>query len=439
MNICVVGTGYVGLVAGTCLADFGMNVTCVDKDVSKIKMLNNGQVPIYELGLSDLIKRNTALDRLHFTTDLEKAVDQSLVVFLAVGTPEGKDGRPDLGQITEVARQVAACMTEYKIMAVKSTVPVGTAAMLRKLVKENLTQDVAFDVVSNPEFLREGAAVQDFLHPDRIILGTASERALAVMRDIYRPLYLLKTPIISTTNETAELIKYAANTMLALRISFVNEVANLCEKVGADVYDVSMALGMDGRIGPKFLHPGPGFGGSCFPKDVKGLMNIDRDHDYVFKIVESIVEVNDRQWRLVLEKARTILNGFSGRTVTILGLSFKPNTDDIREAPSIKIAREMLREGAKVRAYDPAAMTFAGQTLPDLQLCKDPYSACETSDMVMILTEWNEFRDLHFDRVKEMIRTPNIFDTRNIYDPDQVSNLGFNYIGTGRTGFKKLQ
>ncbi len=432
MNICVVGTGYVGLVAGTCLADFGMNVTCVDKDASKIDMLNNGQVPIYELGLSDLIKRNAALERLHFTTDLERAVDQSLVVFLAVGTPEGEDGRPDLSQINEVARQVAACMTEYKILAIKSTVPVGTAAAMRKLVKESLKQDVAFDVVSNPEFLREGAAVQDFLHPDRVILGTRSERALAVMRDIYRPLYLLKTPIIATTNETAEIIKYAANTMLALRISFVNEVANLCERVGADVYDVSVALGMDGRIGPKFLHPGPGFGGSCFPKDVKGLLNIARDYDYDFKIVDAIVQVNERQWQLVLDKARTRLDGFSNRTVTVLGLSFKPNTDDIREAPAIKVAREMLKEGARVQAYDPAAMEFSGKALPELELFKDPYAACEGSDMVIIMTEWNEFRDLHFDRVKEKIRTPNIYDTRNIYDPEQVRGLGFEYIGTGR-------
>jgi len=433
MNICVVGTGYVGLVAGTGLADFGMNVTCVDKDATKIEKLNSGEVPIYELGLSDLIRRNTKLERLHFTTDLEKAVDQSLVIFLAVGTPEGDDGRPDLRQIKEVARQIAACMTEYKILAIKSTVPVGTAAALRQLIADNLKQDIAFDVVSNPEFLREGAAVQDFLHPDRIILGTTSERALAVMRDIYRPLYLLKTPIIATTNETAEIIKYAANSMLALRISFINEIANLCEKVGADVYDVSVALGMDGRIGPKFLHPGPGFGGSCFPKDVKGLVNISRDHGYAFKIAEAIVEVNEHQWRLVVEKVREVLDGFENRTVTVLGLSFKPNTDDIREAPAIKIARAMLQEGARVQAYDPAAMEFAGEALPELKLYKDPYAACEKSDMVIILTEWNEFRDLHFDRVKETVRTANIFDTRNIYDPHQVLKLGFNYLGTGRT------
>jgi len=349
-----------------------------------------------------------------------------------VGTPEGEDGRPDLRQIVEATKKIAACMTEYKIIAIKSTVPVGTAAMLTKLVKENQKHDVPYDIVSNPEFLREGAAIQDFLHPDRVILGTSSERALAIMRDIYRPLYLLKTPIIATSNETAEVIKYAANSMLALRISFVNEVANLCEKVGADVYDVAVALGMDGRIGPKFLHPGPGFGGSCFPKDVKGLMNIARDHDYVFKIVEAMVEVNDRQWRLVVEKARKVLGEFKGRTVTILGLSFKPNTDDIREAPAIKVAREMIKEGAKVQAYDPAAMEYAGRELPELDLRKDPYSACENSDMVLILTEWNEFRDLNFSRVKKRARSLNIFDTRNIYDPAQVRKFGFNYLGTGR-------
>ncbi len=432
MNVCVVGTGYVGLVAGTCLADFGMNVTCVDIDEDKIAQLKRGEAPIYEIGLSDLIRRNAKLDRLHFTTDLADAVDRSLVIFLAVGTPEGKDGRPDLSQILKVAEQVGACMTEYKVIAVKSTVPVGTSRIIRDKITAKQKTPVDFDVVSNPEFLREGAAINDFLRPDRIILGSDSERALAIMRDVYRPLYLLKKPIITTSNETAELIKYAANSMLALRISYMNEIANLCDRVGADVYDVAVALGMDKRIGPKFLHPGPGFGGSCFPKDVKGLARTAQDHDYEFKTLESLIEVNDRQRTIVVDKARKALGGLESKTVTLLGLSFKPDTDDIREAPAIHIARALISEGAAVRAYDPAAMDEARRQLPDLDYCGDPYTACEGSDMVMIVTEWNEFRDLDMERVRSVMRTPHLFDTRNIYDPERVRSVGFDYLATGR-------
>jgi len=439
MNVCVVGTGYVGLVAGTCLADFGMNVTCVDIDEKKIDLLNRGEVPIYEIGLSDLIQRNVKLERLHFSTDLEKAVDRSLVIFLAVGTPEGDGGRPDLSQIHEVARQVGACMTEYKVIAIKSTVPVGTSRNIRKIIEDNLKSPIDFDVVSNPEFLREGAAINDFLRPDRIILGSDSERALAIMRDIYRPLYLLKKPIVCTSNETAELIKYAANTMLALRISYINEIANLCDKVGADVYDVAIALGMDKRIGPKFLHPGPGFGGSCFPKDVKGLANTARDHGYDFRIVDAVIDVNAHQREIIADKARNALDGFGGKTVTLLGLSFKPDTDDIREAPAIHIARMMVQEGATVMAYDPAAMDEAKRILPDINCFNDPYSACRDSDLVMIVTEWNEFRDLDMSRVKDTMRRPNLFDTRNIYDPQRVRELGFNYLSTGRADVPRTQ
>lgn len=432
MNVCMVGTGYVGLVAGTCLADFGMNVTCVDVDKEKIDRLNAGQAPIYEIGLTELIQRNVKLQRLRFSTDLPSAVDRSLVIFLAVGTPEGTGGRPDMRAIHEVARQIGACMTEYKVIAIKSTVPVGTAREIRRIIKENLKSPVDFDVVSNPEFLREGAAINDFLRPDRIILGSDSERALAIMRDVYRPLYLLKKPIVNTSNETAELIKYAANTMLALRISYMNEIANLCERVGADVYDVAVALGMDKRIGPKFLHPGPGYGGSCFPKDVKALANIARDCDYDFRIVETVITVNERQREIVLEKARKTLGGFAGKTVTLLGLSFKPDTDDIRESPAIYLAEAMLKEGAQVNAYDPAAMDEAKKTLPRIRYFNDPYSACEKSDMVVIVTEWNEFRDLDLERVKTQMRTPNLYDTRNICDLSRVKALGFNYLCTGR-------
>lgn len=433
MNICVVGTGYVGLVAGTCLSDFGMNVTCVDKDADKIKRLNDGEVPIYEIGLGDLIQRNRKLNRLHFSTNLEEAVDRCLVVFLAVGTPEGDGGRADLRQIKAVAAQVARAMKEYRIIAIKSTVPVGTAAEIRQLVKENLRDpEIEFDVVSNPEFLREGSAVEDFLRPNRVVLGCNTDRALAIMRDIYRPLYLLETPIVCTTNETAELIKYAANTMLALRISFINEVANLCEKVGADVYQVAVALGMDKRIGPKFLHPGPGYGGSCFPKDVKSLVNIARDHDYPFIIAEAVVEVNQRQRDRVLEKSRQLLGSFEGKTVAVLGLSFKPNTDDIRESPGIYVAEKMIAEGATVQGYDPIAMEAACRESSGIVYMPDAYSACNGADLVIITTEWNEFRDLDFRRIKESMRQPNVYDTRNIYDPKALRKMGFTYVSTGR-------
>ena len=439
MNVCMVGTGYVGLVAGTCLADFGMNVTCVDIDKQKIARLNRGEVPIYEIGLSDLIQRNSKLGRLHFTTELADAIDQSLVIFLAVGTPEGKDERPDLRQILQVAKEVGACMTGYKVIAIKSTVPVGTSRIIRDTIADSLKKPIDFDVVSNPEFLREGAAINDFLRPDRIILGTDSERALTIMREVYRPLYLLKKPIIATSNETAELIKYAANSMLALRISYMNEVANLCDRVGADVYDVTVALGMDKRIGSKFLHPGPGFGGSCFPKDVKGLAGTARDHDYDFKTVEALIEVNARQRTIVVNKAREALGGFESKVVTLLGLSFKPDTDDIREAPAVYIARALIAEGATVKAYDPAAMDEARRQLPEISYGVDPYGACEGSDMVMIVTEWNEFRDLDMERVKGLVREPHLFDTRNIYDPARIRSLGFTYLSTGRPGAPNLQ
>ncbi len=432
MNICVVGTGYVGLVAGTCLADFGTNVTCVDKDPAKIDDLNAGRLPIYEPGLLDLIKRNTQLGRLRFTTDLPEAVSRSLVIFLAVGTPELPDGRTDLSQINQTAKQIAACMTEYRVLAIKSTVPVGTASHLRKLVGEHVKDNISFDIVSNPEFLREGAAVGDFLRPDRVVLGTDSERALAIMRDIYRPLYLLKKPFVVTGNETAELIKYAANTMLALRISFMNEIANLCDIVDADVFDIAVALGMDRRIGPKFLHPGPGFGGSCFPKDIKSLIHLARDNNYDFKTAEAVVEVNDRQRQLVLAKARHILGSFESKKVALLGLSFKPDTDDIRESPALHIVAGMLAEGAQVAAYDPAAMKASREVLPNVSYCDNPYAACEGADLVMILTEWNEFRDLDFDRIRKSVQAPNIFDTRNIYDPEYLRKMGFNYVATGR-------
>ena len=433
MNICMVGTGYVGLVAGTCLSDFGQNVTCVDKVQEKIDILNRGELPIWEMGLLELIQRNVKLGRLHFSTDLKAAVDRSLVVFLAVGTPERDDGYADLSQIEAVAKEVAGYMTEYKIIAIKSTVPVGTAKRLRKIINENLKHEVEFDVVSNPEFLREGAAVNDFLRPDRVILGCDSDRALAIMKDIYRPLYLLETPIVMTSNETAEVAKYAANTMLALKVSFINEVANFCDQVGADVFQVAKALGMDKRIGPKFLHPGPGYGGSCFPKDVKALVYQSTQAKYDFKIAKAIVDVNQRQRELAVDRCRNVLGDFKGKTVAILGLSFKPNTDDVREAPAIYMADQFLKGGASVQAFDPAAMDESKKAISGITYCSDAYAACERADLVIITTEWNEFRDLDFVRIKTLVQKPVVYDTRNIYDPAALKKLGYTYLATGRS------
>lgn len=432
MNICVVGTGYVGLVAGTCLSDFGMHVICVDKDPKKIEMLERGESPIYEIGLTEMIQRNAKLNRLNFTTDIKMAIERSLVIFIGVGTPEREDGTADLRYMNEVALEIAEHMNEYKVIVIKSTVPVGTAKALTQLIKDNQKKPVDFDIVSNPEFLREGSAVNDFLRPDRVVLGAASEKALAIVRDIYRPLYLLETPIVSTTNETAELIKYASNTLLAVKISYINEIANLCEKVGADVYRVATAVGMDKRIGPKFLHPGPGYGGSCFPKDVHAIVNIARQNDFDFKIAEAVLKVNARQKEQVIEKSTELLGGLEGKTITLLGLAFKPNTDDTREAPAIYAAKRFVENNATVNAYDPVAMDEAKKELPNINYFNDAYSACEGADLVIIITEWNEFRDLDFNRIKEKVNSYNIYDTRNIYNPDNIRQHGFKYICTGR-------
>jgi len=432
MNICIVGTGYVGLVAGTCLSDFGMNVICVDNDKKKISRLKKGEVPIYEIGLEQLIKRNIKLGRLGFSTDLEEAVKRSLVIFIGVGTPENEDGTSNMTYVHEVAREIGRAMNDYKVIVMKSTVPVGTSRELRKIIRESQTEPNDFDVVSNPEFLREGAAVNDFLRPDRVVIGSDSERALAIVRDIYRPLYLLETPIISTTNETAEMIKYASNTMLALKISFINEIANLCDHVGADVYDVARAVGMDKRIGPKFLHPGPGFGGSCFPKDVNAIVSLAKKVGYDFRLGNTINEVNLRQKETVVEKSRELLGSFDGKTVTLLGLSFKPETDDVRESPALHIAQRVKEEGGTVRAYDPAAMDEAKKALPDVKYCGSYPEACDGTDLIIITTEWHEFRDLDFDKIKEKARTLNLYDTRNIYKAQDIRDKGFAYICTGR-------
>ena len=432
MNICVVGTGYVGLVAGTCLSDFGMQVICVDKDKSKIDMLNNGEVPIYEMGLKELIARNVQRERLSFTTDLHSTIDRSLCIFLGVGTPENEDGTANLKYIYDVCDEIADTMNDYKVIVIKSTVPVGTAKVLRERIKARLKKDVEFDIVSNPEFLREGSAVNDFLRPDRVVIGSNSDKALAIVRDIYRPLYLLETPIVSTSNETAELIKYASNTMLALKISFINEMANLCDKVGGDVYQVATAMGMDKRIGPKFLHPGPGYGGSCFPKDVSALSKVSESFGYDFKLSKTIIEVNAAQKEQVVTKTKKLLGELKGKTICLLGLAFKPNTDDVREAPALYAAQRMMGEGAIINAYDPIAMDEAKKNINGLNYFNDAYSACANADLVIIMTEWNEFRDLQFDRIKEQMNEYNVYDTRNIYNAKTIRAHGFNYMCTGR-------
>ena len=432
MNICVIGTGYVGLVVGTCLADFGMNVTCIDKDKEKIDRLSRGEVPIYEIGLEEMIRRNLKLGRLHFSTDLDAAIERSLVVYIAVGTPEKDNGTADLSQVFEVATRICRKMTEYKVIVVKSTVPVGTAKKLWEFIIEGREHNVEFDIISNPEFLREGTAVDDFLHPDRIVIGGDSERAMAIVRDVYRPLHLIDTPFINCSNETAELCKYAANTMLALKVSYINEIANLCERIGADVSQVAAAVGLDKRIGPHFLSPGPGFGGSCLPKDVKAIVDVAEQLGYDFKLAKASIEVNRLQQEVVVEKSRRLLGNFDGKVVCLLGLSFKPNTDDTREAPALSIARKILAEGAAINAYDPVANEEAARNLKDVHYFEDAYAACKGADLVIVATDWNEFKHIDFSRVKGVVRTPNIYDTRNIYNPQTLREAGFTYLGTGR-------
>ena len=432
MNICIVGSGYVGLVAGTCLADFGMNVTCVDSDKNKIEALKKGEVPIYELGLSDMIQRNLKLERLHFTTDLKDAVKRSLVIFLAVGTPQDKSGKADLRQIFDVCEKIADHITEYKVLICKSTVPVGTSAAIEKLIKKKQKNNIEFDVISNPEFLREGSAVNDFLQPDRVVVGCKSERARAIIHDIYRSLYITDTPFIDCSNETAELIKYAANTMLALKISYINEIANLCELIGADITQVGTAVGLDSRIGPHFLHPGPGFGGSCLPKDVSAINEVANKNNFEFKLAQAVMEINKRQQDIIVEKSKTVLGNLKDKKICLLGLAFKPNTDDVRDAPAIYIAQKLSEQGAIINTYDPVAMNEAKKVLPDLNYFDDTYSACTDSDLIIIITDWNEFQHLDFEKIKDLVKEKNIMDTRNIYNPNLLKSAGFRYLGTGR-------
>jgi UDPglucose 6-dehydrogenase len=434
MHITVVGTGYVGLVSGAGFADFGLNVTCVDSDEQKVKDLQAGKFPIYEIGLEEIVRRNVKNNRLSFSGDMPSAVRRSLVVFIAVGTPESADGSPDLSQVESVARALAECIDEYKVIVTKSTVPIGTSRTIRNLIEEHQKKKVKFDLVSNPEFLREGSAVEDFMRPNRVVIGADSEHAAAIVKDIYRPLYLIETPFVVTSLETAELIKYASNAFLATKISFINEVANLCENVGADVQQVARAMGLDKRIGPKFLHAGPGFGGSCFPKDVVALVKIGEKYGSRMRIAESVIEVNRRQLELVIQKAEMALQGLANKRIGVLGLSFKPNTDDIRESPGIAICKKLIENNAQVQAYDPLSMPNAKRALNGnkISYCTDAYEAVTGCDAALVATEWNEFRNIDLERIKSLMKTQIILDPRNIFDPEKMENLGFRYFGTGR-------
>jgi UDPglucose 6-dehydrogenase len=432
-RIAVIGTGYVGLVGGAGLADFGNNVVCVDKLDEKIQQLNRGEIPFYEPGLSEVVRRNVHEGRLSFSTDIARAVADNDVIFCAVGTPEGEGGHVDMSQVDDVAAEVGRNMTDYRVVVQKSTVPVGTSRRLRAIIAEHQTRPLDFDVVSNPEFLREGSAVEDFMRPDRVVVGADSERAMAVMRSIYAPLYLIRTPIVETTPESAELIKYASNSFLATKISFINEVANLCERVGADVQVVAYAMGLDRRIGPKFLHAGAGYGGSCFPKDTKALVHIAEDAGAEARIVSAAVTVNEEQKLRMVKKVVEAMGGdVRGRTVGLLGLSFKPNTDDMRYAASIVLAEGLSRLGAGIRAFDPAAMDNARGLLPFVTFVDDAYAVAEGADAVVLVTEWNEFRQLDIGRLRRLMKSPVIVDCRNVYDPRDFEEHGFKYVGVGR-------
>jgi len=433
MNICVIGTGYVGLVTGACFADFGISTVCVDKDEKKIKRLKEGEIPIYEPGLKELIDKNLKEKRLSFTTDAADAIKKSLVVFIAVGTPPRGDGGTDMKSIEEVSRSIAANLNGYKVVVTKSTVPVGTGKMIEKIISGGRKEDHLFDVASNPEFLREGSAVEDFMRPDRVVIGARSAQAIAILKDLYSPLYLIETPFVVTGIETAELIKYAANAFLALKISFINEIANICEKTGADVHVVARAMGLDRRIGPKFLHPGPGYGGSCLPKDTTALLNIAKNIGYDFKLMDAVIEVNRAQRKLMLGKIKNAVGKLKGAHIGVLGLTFKPNTDDIRESPAIDIVEGLIREGAVIKAYDPAGMKNASLILPQTVVyCMDPYEVAEDCDCLVIATEWNQFRKLDLERIKRLLKYPRLVDLRNVYEPEEMRKTGFEYVSVGR-------
>jgi UDPglucose 6-dehydrogenase len=432
MQIAVIGTGYVGLVTGACFAEFGVDVTCVDVDTAKIEKLRNGTIPIYEPGLDQIVEKNASAGRLHFTTDLKSAVEQAKVVFLAVGTPPKEDGSPDMSFYQQAAMDVANAMNGYKVLVTKSTVPIGTGKWLREFVSANLKTETEFGVASNPEFLREGAAIDDFMRPDRVVIGSNEPPAIEVMKELYRPLYLIETPIVITSLEAAELIKYAANAFLATKITFINEVANLCDAIGCDVHDVARGMGMDNRIGHKFLHPGPGYGGSCFPKDTRALTTVADQFGVETRIVDAVIEANDRQREAMIPKIEKVVGDLKGKKIGVLGLSFKPETDDMRESPAIEIIHQMIERGATVRAFDPVAMAEARHFINGIEYATDEYDAIDGADALVIITEWNQFRALNMEKVRELLNSPKIVDLRNIYEPVDMRALGFEYVGVGR-------
>jgi len=433
MRVAMIGTGYVGLVSGACFADFGHEVVCVDKDKEKIAALTRGEMPIYEPGLSDVVAINARAGRLKFTTELSGAVAEADAVFIAVGTPSRRgDGFADLSFVYDAAREIARALDGFTVVITKSTVPVGTGDEVERIIRET-RPEADFTVVSNPEFLREGAAIRDFKLPDRIVIGTADTRAREVMSELYRPLYLNRSPILFTGRRTAELIKYAANAFLATKITFINEIADLAEKVGADVQEVARGIGLDNRIGSKFLHAGPGYGGSCFPKDTVALIKTAQDHASPLRIVEAVAAVNDARKRAMARKVSAALNGdVRGKTVAVLGLTFKPNTDDMREAPSIPLITALQDMGAKVRAYDPVGMEQAKSVMGNVTFCDDAYSCAKGAAALVIVTEWEQFRALDFDRLKTVMAQPVLVDLRNVYRPDEMSRRGFVYEGVGR-------
>ena len=433
MRIAVIGTGYVGLVSGACFSEFGVDVVCADKDAAKIDSLRAGRMPIFEPGLDKLVENNVKDGRLSFSTDVHQAVAGADAVFIAVGTPSRRgDGHADLSYVYAAAKEIAEAVDRPTVVVTKSTVPVGTGREVARILRETRPSG-EFDVASNPEFLREGSAIGDFMRPDRVVIGADSERARELMRRLYRPLYLLETPIIFTSIETAELIKYAANTFLATKITFINEVADLCEKVGANVNDVARGIGLDGRIGRKFLHAGPGYGGSCFPKDTLALVKTAQDHGAPLKIVETVVAVNEARKRAMADRVLTALGGSAkDKTVAALGLTFKPNTDDMRDSPSLAILPALQKAGATIRAFDPEGMAEAKKLMPDLTYCRDAYDCMSGADAVAIITEWNEFRNLDLIRMKQLLRQPAVVDLRNVYNPAEMAEAGFRYTSIGR-------
>ena len=438
MRVAMIGTGYVGLVSGACFSEFGVDVVCVDKDDSKIATLEAGKMPIYEPGLEDLVAKNVEAGRLSFTTNLPDAVKNADAVFIAVGTPSRRgDGHADLSYVFVAAKEIAEAVDGYTVVVTKSTVPVGTGRKVEEIIAK-AQPDADVDVVSNPEFLREGSAIEDFMRPDRVVIGTKSERAQNVMRSLYRPLYLTETPIVFTSRQTSELIKYAANTFLATKITFINEIADLCEVVDADVQDVARGIGLDGRIGRKFLHAGPGYGGSCFPKDTLALVKTGADVERPLRIVETVVDINTKRKSRMADKIIETCGGVDGKTIAILGVTFKPNTDDMRDSPSLDIVAGLQDAGATIRAYDPEGMEEAEAMMANVTWCADAYETMGGADAVSIITEWNQFRALDLERAKGLLKAPVMIDLRNIYDPEDMASAGFTYVSVGRARVDSL-